>query len=188
MTPSCKLPLTICDEAPCRLLELSPEIPDQARAALIGVEQPEQLTDLLAGNLGIDLATKQRILEETDLLRRMRTAQEALQRQLEIAELQQKLRKDVEGQFSDTQRRAYLREQLRAIQRELGEEDADGEEQADQLRKKLQEAGASESVLAAAEKELKRLNHIPSASPEYSVIVSYVEMLADLPWNKSSGG
>jgi ATP-dependent Lon protease len=169
-----------------RLLELSPEIPDQARAALIGVEQPEQLTDLLAGNLGIDLATKQRILEETDLLRRMRLAQEALQRQLEIAELQQKLRKDVEGQFSDTQRRAYLREQLRAIQRELGEEDADGEEQADQLRKKLQDAGANESVITAADKELKRLNHIPSASPEYSVIVSYVEMLADLPWNKSS--
>jgi ATP-dependent Lon protease len=169
-----------------RLLELSPEIPDQARAALIGVEQPEQLTDLLAGNLGIDLATKQRILEETDLLRRMRLAQEALQRQLEIAELQQKLRKDVEGQFSDTQRRAYLREQLRAIQRELGEEDADGEEQADQLRKKLQDAGANESVISAADKELKRLSHIPSASPEYSVIVSYVEMLADLPWNKSS--
>src|SRR5580704_1096799 len=169
-----------------KLLELSPEIPDQARAALIGVEQPEQLTDLLAGNLGVDLATKQRILEEPDLLRRMRITQEALQRQLEIAELQQKLRKDVEGKFSDTQRRAYLREQLKAIQRELGEEEADGEEQADQLRKKLQDAGANESVLAAAEKELKRLSHIPNASPEYSVIISYVEMLADLPWNKST--
>jgi ATP-dependent Lon protease len=169
-----------------RLLELSPEIPDQARAALVGVEEPEQLTDLLAGNLGIDLETKQRILEETDLLRRMRTAQEALQRQLEIADLQQKLRKDVEGQFSDTQRRAYLREQLRAIQRELGEEEAEGEEQADLLRKKLQDSGANQDVLAAADKELKRLSHIPSASPEYSVIVSYVEMLADLPWNKST--
>ena len=169
-----------------KLLELSPEIPDQARAALISVEQPEQLTDLLAGNLGIDVATKQRILEEADLLRRMRITQEALQRQLEIAELQQKLRKDVEGKFSDTQRRAYLREQLKAIQRELGEEEADGEEQAEQLRKKLQEAGANETVLAAAEKELKRLNHVPNASPEYSVIVSYVEMLADLPWNKST--
>jgi len=169
-----------------KLLELSPEIPDQARAALISVEQPEQLTDLLAGNLGVDLATKQRILEEPDLLRRMRITQESLQRQLEIAELQQKLRKDVEGKFSDTQRRAYLREQLKAIQRELGEEEADGEEQADQLRKKLQDAGADETVLAAAEKELKRLSHIPNASPEYSVIVSYVEMLADLPWNKST--
>jgi ATP-dependent Lon protease len=169
-----------------KLLELSPEIPDQARAALISVEQPEQLADLMAGNLGIDLPTKQAILEEIDLLTRMRLVQEALQRQLEIAELQAKLRKDVEGRFSDTQRRAYLREQLRAIQRELGEEEADGEDQAEQLRKKLKESGASEAVLAAAEKELKRLSHIPSASPEYSVIVSYVEMLADLPWNKST--
>jgi ATP-dependent Lon protease len=169
-----------------RLLELSPDIPDQARAALVSLDQPEQLTDLMAGNLGIDLPTKQAILEEPDLLTRMRMVQEALQRQLEIAELQQKLRKDVEGRFSDTQRRVYLREQLRAIQRELGEEDADGEEQAEQLRKKLQDSGANETVLATAEKELKRLSHIPSASPEYSVIVSYVEMLADLPWNKTT--
>jgi ATP-dependent Lon protease len=169
-----------------KLLELSPEIPDQARAALINVEQPEQLTDLMAGNLGIDLPAKQAILEEADLLARMRMVQEALQRQLEIAELQQKLRKDVEGRFSDTQRRAYLREQLRAIQRELGEEEADGEEQAEQLRKKLRDSGAGETVLATADKELKRLSHIPSASPEYSVIISYVEMLADLPWNKTT--
>jgi ATP-dependent Lon protease len=168
------------------LFELSPDIPDQARAALVSVENPEQLTDLLAGNLGIDVAAKQHILEEPDLLRRMRLTQESLQRQLEIAELQQKLRKDVEGQFSDTQRRAYLREQLRAIQRELGEDEADGEEQADQLRKKLKDAGANEAVLAAADKELKRLSHVPPASPEYSVIVSYVEMLADLPWNRST--
>lgn len=168
------------------LFELSPDIPDQARAALVSVEDPEQLTDLLAGNLGIDVAAKQRILEEIDLILRMRMAQEALQRQLEIAELQQKLRKDVEGQFSDTQRRAYLREQVRAIQRELGEDEADGEEQADQLRKRLQEAGANDAVLATADKELKRLSHIQPASPEYSVIVSYVEMLADLPWTKST--
>jgi ATP-dependent Lon protease len=172
--------------AALRLLELSPDIPDQARAALINVDQPEQLTDLMAGNLGIDIQKKQAILEEPDLLTRMRMVQDALQRQLEIAELQQKLRRDVEGRFSDTQRRAYLREQLRAIQRELGEEEADGEEQAEQLRKKLQDSGANEAVLATAEKELMRLSHIPNASPEYSVIISYVEMLADLPWNKST--
>jgi ATP-dependent Lon protease len=169
-----------------RLFDLSPDLPDQARAALVSVEDPEQFADLLVGNLGIDVPAKQRVLEQTDLLQRMRLAQEALQRQIEIAELQQKLRKDVEGQFSDTQRRAYLREQIRAIQRELGEEEAEGEELADQLRKKLQDAGANDAVLSAAEKELKRLNHIPPASPEYSVIVSYVEMLADLPWNKST--
>jgi ATP-dependent Lon protease len=173
-------------EAATKLLDLSPEIPDQARTVLANVEQPEALADLLAGNLGIEVARKESILEETDLMQRMRLVQESLQRQLEIAELQQKLRQDVEGQFSDTQRRAYLREQLRAIQRELGEEEPGDEEQVEQLRTKLRESGAPPAVLEVAEKELKRLAHVSSASPETSVIVSYLEMLADLPWQKKT--
>jgi len=173
-------------EAATKLLDLSPEIPDQARAVLANVEQPEALADLLAGNLGIEIARKQAILEEADLMQRIRLVQESLQRQLEIAELQQKLRQDVEGQFSDSQRRAYLREQLRAIQRELGEEEPGDEEQVEQLRTKLKESGAPPPVLEVAEKELKRLAHVPSASPETSVIISYVEMLADLPWQKET--
>jgi ATP-dependent Lon protease len=173
-------------EAATKLLDLSPEIPDQARAVLANVDQPEALADLLAGNLGIEIARKQAILEEADLMQRIRLAQESLQRQLEIAELQQKLRQDVEGQFSDSQRRAYLREQLRAIQRELGEEEPGDEEQVEQLRIKLKESGAPPAVLEVAEKELKRLAHVPSASPETSVIISYVEMLADLPWQKET--
>src|SRR4030088_1739003 len=173
-------------EAATKLLDLSPEIPDQARAVLANVEQPEALADLLAGNLAIETAVKQQILEEPDLLRRLRLVQEALQRQIEIAELQQKLRQDVEGHFSDSQRRAYLREQLRAIQRELGEEEPGDEEQVAQLRKKLKESGAPPAVLEVAEKELKRLAHVPSASPETSVIISYVEMLTDLPWQKET--
>jgi ATP-dependent Lon protease len=173
-------------ESAIKLLNLSPEIPEQARSVLANIDAPEQLADLVAGNLGIDAAHKQPILEEPDLRQRMRMIQESLQRQIEIAELQQKLRQDVQGQISDTQRRAYLREQLRAIQRELGEEELDEAEQAEQLRTKLREAGAPQPVLDAAEKELKRLSHIPGASPESSVIISYVEMLADLPWNKTT--
>ena len=173
-------------EAAARLLELSPEIPDQARVVLANVEQPEALADLLAGNLGIEITRKQAILEEADLMHRIRLVQESLQRQLEIAELQQKLRQDVEGQFSDSQRRAYLREQLRAIQRELGEEEPGDEEQVEQLRTKLKESGAPPAVMEVAEKELRRLAHVPSASPETSVIISYVEMLTDLPWQKQT--
>jgi ATP-dependent Lon protease len=173
-------------QAAGKLLDLSPDIPEQARAVLANVANPEQLADLLSGNLAIDTAVKQGILEEPDLLRRMRLVQEALQRQIEIAELQQKLRQDVEGHFSDSQRRAYLREQLHAIQRELGEEEPGDEEQVAQLRKKLTDAGTPPPVMETAEKELKRLAHIPSASPESSVILSYVEMLADLPWAKQT--
>jgi ATP-dependent Lon protease len=173
-------------QAAGKLLDLSPDIPEQARAVLANVANPEQLADLLSGNLAIETSVKQGILEEPDLLRRMRLVQEALQRQIEIAELQQKLRQDVEGHFSDSQRRAYLREQLHAIQRELGEEEPGDEEQAAQLRKKLTDAGTPPPVMEVAEKELKRLTHIPSASPESSVILSYVEMLADLPWSKQT--
>ncbi len=124
------------------------------------------------------------MLEEKDVYKRVRLIQETVTRQTEVAELQQKLRKDVESQFSDSQRRAYLREQIRAIQRELGEEGEDAEGQIEQIRQRLKDAGAPEAVMTQADKELKRLTHIPSASPEYSVIVSYTEMLADLPWNK----
>ena len=173
-------------ESAITLLDLSPEIPEQARLVLANIEDPGHLTDLLAGNLGLDVPHKQALLEETDVSKRMRMVQEAVSRQIEIAELQQKLRKDVESQFSGTQRRAYLREQIRAIQRELGEEEPGSEDQVEQLRQRLKDAGAPENVMETAEKELKRLIHIPSASPEYSVIVSYVEMLADLPWAKLS--
>ena len=173
-------------ESAIALLDLSPEIPEQARVVLANVEDAGHLTDLLAGNLGLDVTHKQALLEETDVIKRMRMVQEAVARQTEIAELQQKLRKEVESQFSTGQRRAYLREQIRAIQRELGEEEPGSEDQVEQLRTRLEEAGAPEGVMTTANKELKRLIHIPSASPEYSVIVSYVEMLADLPWNKLS--
>jgi len=101
-------------------------------------------------------------------------------------QIQQRLQKDVASQFSDAQRRAYLRSQLKAIQHELGETEGGSEEQAQQLRVRLQEANPPEAVMKQAERELKRLDFIPSASPEFSVIVSYIEIIADLPWNKLS--
>ena len=116
----------------------------------------------------------------------MRAVQQHISAQLEIAEIQQRLQKDVASQFSDAQRRAYLRSQLKAIQHELGETEGGSEEQAEQLRARLQEANPPEEVMKQAERELKRLDFIPPASPEFSVIVSYIEIIADLPWNKFS--
>jgi ATP-dependent Lon protease len=173
-------------ESAIHLLEMTPDVPEQARVVLSNITDAGDLADLIAGNLGIDLAHKQAMLEEADVLRRVRLVQESVTRQTEIAELQQKLRKDVESTFTDSQRRVYLREQLRAIQRELGEDEPGTDDQIAELRTRLEEAGAPEGVRETAGKELKRLAHIPSASPEYSVIVSYVEMLADLPWSKLS--
>src|SRR6059036_3268739 len=169
-----------------RLFELTPEAPEQARLMILNISSPEQLADFLAPNLNIDVAQRQAILEEPDVEKRIRAVQRHISAQLEIAQIQEKLQKDVASQFSDAQRRAYLRSQIKAIQHELGEAEAGSEEQAQQLRKRLEEAKPPEEVMKQAERELKRLDFIPSASPEFSVIVSYIEIIADLPWNKLS--
>jgi ATP-dependent Lon protease len=167
-----------------RLLELTPDMPNEAQAVLASIEDPGLLADFLASNLNLDVPQKQDLLEETDVVKRVRAVQVRLGAQLEIAQLQQRIQKDVASQFSDAQRRAYLREQIKAIQRELGEEGAGTDEQVAQLRKRLQESQPPKEVMDQAERELNRLNVIPPASPEFSVIVSYVEILADLPWSK----
>ncbi|PYJ64695.1 MAG: endopeptidase La, partial [Verrucomicrobia bacterium] len=173
-------------DSAARLFELAPDAPEQARLMILNIENPEQLADFLAPNLNVDVAQKQALLEELNVEKRVRAIQKQISAQLEIAEIQQKLQKDVASQFSDAQRRAYLRSQIKAIQRELGEAESGGEEQAQQLRARLEEAKPPEEVMKQAERELKRLDFIPPASPEFSVIVSYIEIIADLPWNKLS--
>src|SRR5437667_10239147 len=172
-------------DSAAKLLELTPDMPEQARAVVLSIENPEQLADFLAPNLNVDTAQKQAILEELDVEKRLAVVQKAISSQLEIAQIQQKLQQDVQSQFSEAQRRAYLREQMKAIQRELGEETG-ATDQIERLRKRLQEAKPPEEVLAQADRELRRLDVIPPASPEYSVIVSYVETIAELPWSKLS--
>jgi ATP-dependent Lon protease len=173
-------------DSAARLFELTPDAPEQARLMIFNIENAEQLADFLAPNLNVDVAQKQAILEELDVEKRVGVVQKQISAQLEIAEIQQRLQKDVASQFTDAQRRAYLRSQLKAIQHELGEAEGGSEEQAQQLRKRLEEAKPPEAVMKQADRELKRLDFIPSASPEFSVIVSYIEIIADLPWNKLS--
>jgi ATP-dependent Lon protease len=173
-------------DSAAKLFELTPDAPEQSRLMVLNIDDAEQLADFLAPNLNIDVAQKQAILEELDVEKRVRAVQKHVSAQLEIAEIQQRLQRDVASQFSDAQRHAYLRSQIKAIQRELGEAEAGSEEQAQQLRKRLEEANPPEAVMKQAERELKRLDFIPPASPEFSVIVSYIEIIADLPWNKLS--
>jgi ATP-dependent Lon protease len=173
-------------DSAAKLFELTPDAPEQVRLMILNIDNAEQLADFLASNLNIKVAEKQAILEELDVEKRVRAVQQHVSAQLEIAEIQQRLQRDVASQFSDAQRRAYLRSQIKAIQRELGEAEAGSEEQAQQLRKRLEEANPPEAVMKQAERELKRLDFIPPASPEFSVIVSYIEIIADLPWNKLS--
>ena len=108
-------------DSAARLFELTPDAPEQARMMILNIESPEQLADFLAPNLNVDVAQKQAMLEELDVEKRVRAVQKHISAQLEIAQIQQKLQKDVASQFSDAQRRAYLRSQIKAIQHELGE-------------------------------------------------------------------
>ena len=171
-------------DSAAHLLELTPDAPEGASAIIRSIESADQLTDFLAPNLNVDVAQKQAILEELEVEKRLRAVQTHISTQLEIAQIQQKLQKDVASQFSDAQRKAYLRQQLKAIQQELGEGDTGTDQQIAQLRTRLEQAKPPADVLAQAERELKRLDFIPPASPEYSVIVSYVETIAELPWSK----
>jgi ATP-dependent Lon protease len=173
-------------DSAARLLDLTPDAPDQAAVTVRSIDHAETLVDVLAPNLNIDVAQKQSILEELDVATRLRAVQTHVSGQLEIAQIQQKLQEDVQSQFSDAQRKAYLRSQLKAIQQELGEGDAGADEQVAKLRTQLEEAHPPADVLAQAERELKRLEVIPPASPEYSIIVTYVETIAELPWSKLS--
>ncbi|MBN8709381.1 MAG: endopeptidase La [Verrucomicrobia bacterium] len=168
------------------LLGLNPESPDQLRQILQSITDPGTLADFLSVNLTLDLPAKQALLEELDVKKRIAAVQSGLSAQMEIARIQQRLHQDVQAQFTDAQRRAYLREQVRAIQRELGEDETGAQEQTDELRQKLDAANLPAEVKEQTDRELKRLSSIPNASPEFSVIVSYLETVAELPWSKFS--
>ena len=146
-------------------------MPEEAAAVIRNIDDPEQLADFLAPNLDIPVAQKQAILEELDVRKRLRAVQTHISAQLEIAQIQQKLQEDVQSQFSDAQRKAYLRSQLKAIQRELGEGDTGADEQIAQLRTRLEEAKPPAEVMAQAERELKRLD-IHSAGQSRSIQLS----------------
>jgi ATP-dependent Lon protease len=169
-------------ESAHRLMSLRPDIPEEARMALDEITDPSLLTDFLGSNLSIEAKEKQKLIEETGVARRIEMVQRHLNSQLHIAELQSKLRQDVQSEFTEAQKRAYLREQLRAIQRELGEEGS-AEEQVEDLRQRLEAAGLPEQAQQYANRELRRLELIPPASPDHSLIVNYLETLAELPWN-----
>jgi ATP-dependent Lon protease len=169
-------------ESAGRLLDLLPDVPDEVKSTLDRIPDAGLLTDVLATNLSIETSQKQKLLEETDAGRRVVALQQHLNNQLHIAELQSKLREDVKSEFTEAQKRAYLREQIRAIQKELGEEGG-AEEQAEDLRQRLEKAELPEKAKAQAARELKRLEIVPPSSPEHSVIVSYLETLSQLPWN-----
>lgn len=185
-TPEWTAEIASLRQSALSLLEHKEDVPDQVGVFIRNIEEPGRLTDFIAGGIDIELGARQSLLEELDIEKRVRTLQMEVASQLHIAELQDKIQKDVQSHFGEMQRRAWLSEQKKAIEKELGEgSGADGDD-LDRLKAKLEEAKLPKAAREQADRELKRLNHIPSGSPEYSVIFSYLETLAAMPWHQVS--
>lgn len=168
-----------------RIIELSPTVPDDARVVLRSIEKPGGVADFLAANMPLGVVHKQEFLETFDVVLRLRKVNAALAGQLEILELSHKIQSKVRSQVDKSQREYYLREQLKAIQQELGAEDARASE-VEKLRTKVRDARMPEPVQEQAEREIERIVNIPQASPEYSVTLDYIEWLCSLPWQIST--
>ncbi|MFN4243109.1 MAG: endopeptidase La [Tepidisphaerales bacterium] len=166
-----------------RVIELSPNAPDEAAHVLTSINQPDALADFLAANLQADVAEKQKLLEELSVARRLQLLANRLATQLDVLELQNKIATQVKESIDKSQRRYYLQEQLKAIRKELGEGDGNGGSEVESLRQKLIAARLPEAVMKEANRELARLESIPPASPEYGVIRTYLQILSELPWS-----
>jgi ATP-dependent Lon protease len=170
-----------------RVIELSPNTPDEAAQVLNSINTPSALADFLAANLPVekgDISEKQKLLEEVDVEKRLRLIAARLATQLDVLELQSKIQSQVKENIDKSQRRYYLQEQLKAIRKELGDSDSGpGGSEIDGLRTRLEAAKLPEVVMKEAIRELGRLESIPSASPEYGVIRTYLQILSELPWS-----
>jgi ATP-dependent Lon protease len=169
-----------------RVIELSPNTPDEAAQVLNSITNPSALADFLAANLQADTAEKQAMLEELDVEKRLRMIAARLATQLDVLELQSKIQSQVKENIDKSQRRYYLQEQMKAIRKELGDAEGGAGGELEALRQKLDEARPPENVLREANRELARLESIPSASPEYGVIRTWLQIVSELPWSTAT--
>ncbi len=183
-TPSLDALLNSVRQQANRVIELSPNTPDEAAQVLNSITNPSALADFLAANLQADTTDKQLLLEELDVEKRLRMIAARIATQLDVLELQSKIQSQVKENIDKSQRRYYLQEQLKAIRKELGEGDQSGTgNEIEQLRQRLDAAKLPENVAKEANRELSRLESIPSASPEYGVIRTYLQIISELPWS-----
>ncbi len=165
------------------IIEQIPYLPEELQLAVTNIEDASALSHLIAGALRISVAEKQELLEEVDVTRRLRRLSEVLARELEVIQIGSRIQSEVESEMEKGQREYYLREQLKAIQRELGEED-ETQAEVTELRERLAAAELPEHAVKVAERELSRLERLPAAAAEYGVIRTYLEWLVDLPWSQ----
>jgi ATP-dependent Lon protease len=167
-----------------KVVSLSPLLSDDLQTLALNIEEPARLADFIASSLStISTAIKQDVLETLDVRARMDNLNRILIKELEVLELGSKIQSQVQSEVGRNQREYFLREQMKAIQKELGEDD-EQQKEIEELREKIEAAGMPEPVQKEAVRELDRLSRMPAAAAEYTVSRTYLDWLVALPWNK----
>ncbi len=165
----------------------SPTLSDELQTIAANIHEPGRAADFIASSLPfLTTADKETLLETTDVLARLELVNQHLAKEIEVQQLRTKIQSEVQDQVQQSQRDYYLREQMKAIQKELGEVD-EGQRDIEELRQKIEAAGMPEDVKKEALKELNRLSRMSPMAADSSLVRNYVEWLAALPWNRSSG-
>src|SRR6202158_627332 len=166
----------------------SPTLSDELSTVAMNIEEPGRLEGFIGSSLAsLSTADKQEALETTDVRVRLEKINQHLAKELEVQQLRNKIQPEVQDRVQQTQREYYLREQMKAIQKELGEQD-EGQRDTEELKQKIESAGMPDEVKKEALKELGRLSRMSPMAADYSVTRNYIEWLAVLPWAKTSGG
>lgn len=168
-----------------KIIDASETLSEELKVVVLNIDDPGRLADLIATNLDVEVAEKQKILEERSPRKRLKMLSKVIMRELDVFELGQKLQTRVRKSIDKDQREYYLRQQMKAIQRELGEVD-EGSVELDDLREQIDEAELPENVLKAANKEYSRLLRMSPGASEYTVSKTYLDWILELPWLISS--
>ena len=166
-----------------KALSLATGLSEELRAVVMNIEDPLRLVYVLGTLIDMKPGEKQALLEENDLVRKLRTVTDALTREVSLLELKGKIESQAQQEMTDAQRQYYLRQQMKAIQQELGE--GEGNEMAE-LRKRIEDAQLPESVKTVANREIDRLGRMGAQSPEYQMIRTYIDWLLDVPWSTTT--
>lgn len=168
-----------------KFVSMAPYLPDELQGVVVNIKDPAKVTDLIASNLNIALDEKQDLLNTIEVKDRVEKLSTILNREVELLELGNKIQTQVQSELNKNQKEFYLRQQMRAIQKELGEGDGKTGD-LDDLRQKIDDAKMSPEALKAADNEYERLKNIPVESAEHSMVRTYLEWLVNLPWSNIS--
>jgi ATP-dependent Lon protease len=168
-----------------QIIEKSPYLPEELQLAVANLEDPSELAHMIAGALRMKTEERQELLEERDLQKRLRRLSELLARELEVLEIGGRIQSQVQSELEKGQREYFLRQQMKAIQEELGETD-ETQAEVNELREQLENKDLPEDVRHQAERELQRFERLPPQSAEHGVIRGYLEWIISLPWNEGT--